>query len=469
MSQPATHGNAHSVTPMGPAKILPNDQNLRSELTHAHQKIAELTQRLQRALLGSQADRETRRAALNLMEDAVQSRVSEHRENEERRRVEAELLESSRRKDEFLATLAHELRNPLAPLVNSLHLLRVDKDISPAVGQIREMMERQVNHLIRLVDDLLDVSRITNRKIDLKKAPVELNSILASAVEISRPQIDSRQHQLTLAFPAEPVVMHADATRLGQAIANLLNNAAKYTPQGGQIWLTAQAAAGKVTVSVKDSGVGIDPSMHEHVFEMFTQVDHSLSREQGGLGIGLTLAKTLIELHEGSLMVRSEGAGRGSEFTVSIPVNAPADMSQPQHSVFSNNRAAPKCLRILLVDDNVAAADSLNRLLSTFGHSVHAVYDATSALEVVKNERIDIVISDIAMPNMDGYEFARRLRQESGLETTMLVALTGYGQKEDVKRATEAGFDCHVIKPISLEAIEKILDSASTDLGAVLS
>lgn len=377
----------------------------------------------------------------------------------ENARLYAELREADRRKDEFLATLAHELRNPLAPISNSLHLLRLSGDLSPSLERVRDIMERQVNHMVRLVDDLLEISRITRGKIDLRKEPIELAAIVASAVETSRPFIEAAGHQLAISLPAEPVQLEADPLRIAQVIGNLLNNAAKYTEKGGQIWLTARRKGAEAVVSVRDTGVGIPTEMLPRVFEMFAQVDQTLNRAQGGLGIGLALAKSLVRMHSGRIEAHSEGPGKGSEFVVYLPAMAkmqrftiPEPASPPCQASFPSRR-------VLVVDDTRAAGYVLSKLLETMGQQVCNTQDASEALESVRRERPDLVISDIAMPNMNGYELARRLRLEPGMEDVVLVALTGYGQESDRQRAKEAGFDYHLVKPVSLEALQDLLAS----------
>lgn len=384
-----------------------------------------------------------------------------------RKRAEDALKEVDRRKDEFLATLAHELRNPLGPIRNSLHLLRLSGDLSPSLDPVREIMERQVNHMVRLIDDLLDVSRISRGKIELRKEAVELATIVSNAVETVQPLIDAAGHQLALSFPAEPMMLDADPVRLAQIIGNLLNNAAKYTKPGGQIWLTARREGNEAVISIRDTGLGIPADMLIRVFDMFTQVDRTLTRAQGGLGIGLTLTKSFVEMHGGRIEVHSDGSDQGSEFIVYLPLarhwqrrSAPATPSRGSRRSFSPRR-------ILIVDDTRAAGYVLGKLLEKMGHQVRAVNDGAAALESVRSDRPDLVISDIAMPNMDGYELARHLREESGLEGLLLVALTGYGRDSDRQRATEAGFDYHLVKPVSLEALQDLLATLPASPGEV--
>jgi PAS domain S-box-containing protein len=379
----------------------------------------------------------------------------------ENARLYDELRESDRRKDEFLATLAHELRNPLAPISNSLEILRLSDDLSPGAEHVRDIMERQVNHMIRLVDDLLEVSRITRGKIELKKERVELVTIIRSAVETSRPLIETARHQLAISISPEPMTLEADPVRLAQVIANLLNNAAKYTNPEGQIWLGARRDRNDVIVSVRDNGLGIPAEMLPRIFDMFSQVDRTLKRSQGGLGIGLTLARNLVQMHGGQIEVQSGGIGLGSEFLVRLPLAHDIGRASAQ-SLPARGGTAPIELparRVLIVDDARDSAYVLSKLLGKMGQQVEVAQDALSALEAVRATPPDVVISDIAMPNVDGYELARLLRQEPGLEGTVLIALTGYGQDSDRQAAIDAGFDHHLVKPVGIEALEELLGS----------
>ncbi len=368
----------------------------------------------------------------------------------------AEVKEADRRKEEFLATLAHELRNPLAPIGNSLHILRLSAELTPNAEKIREIMERQFSHMVRLVDDLLEVSRVTRGKIELRRQMVDLAAIVRGAVETSTPLIESVGHQLAISLPTESLMLEADPIRLTQVLANLLNNAAKYTEQGGQIWLQARRDGNDVVVTVKDTGVGIPADMLSRVFDMFSQIDRTLGRSQGGLGIGLTLAKKLVEMHHGTIAVQSAGIGLGSEFIVRLPLAAtvvgkPAAVGADPQSTERDQR------RILVVDDAQAAAYTLSKLLEKLGHVVLTASDGSAALELARREIPDIIISDIAMPGMDGHQLARRIREEPALVGTALIALSGYGQESDRRRAAEAGFDRHLVKPVSLAALREVL------------
>ena len=373
------------------------------------------------------------------------------------KRSEAALQETDRRKDEFLATLAHELRNPLAPLRNALQLMRMAGGDEHTMNQTLGMMDRQLQQMVRLIDDLLDISRITRGKIELRKERVELAAVIRDAVETSRPLIETAGHKLTVIYPPEPISLDADPTRLAQVFANLLNNAAKYTPQSGHIRLTAERQGDEVVVKVSDTGIGIPADMLPRIFEMFTQVDRSLERSQGGLGIGLSLVRGLVELHGGSVEAKSEGPGQGSEISVRLAVH-PAP--RKAKAVAEDSRpAAPARRRILVVDDNRDSADSLALLLTLQGSEVRTAYDGLEAVEAAAVFQPDVVLSDIGMPRLNGYETAQRIREQSHGRRVALIAMTGWGQEEDRRRSTQAGFDFHLVKPVDLAALERLLDS----------
>ena len=376
----------------------------------------------------------------------------------EQRALEEALRDADRRKDEFLATLAHELRNPLAPIRNSLHILRLTGRQDPGTERVGEMMERQVNHMVRLVDDLLEVSRITRGKIELRSELVEVETVVQNAVESSRPLIDAGGHRLALALPPEPLTLEGDPVRLTQVFANLLNNAAKYTDRGGQIWLTVRRDGDAASISVRDNGTGIEPEMLPRVFDMFAQIDRNASRAQGGLGIGLTLVKRLVEMHGGSVEASSDGLGRGSEFTVRLPLAAGASLANRPASA-TNPAAAPATLRVLVVDDNRDAAESLAVLLKLLGVEVQVVSSGRDALEAVSTYKPAVVLLDIGMPGMDGYEVARRIRAQPEFRDITLIALTGWGQNEDRHRTRSAGFDYHLVKPADINALQSLLMS----------
>ncbi len=375
---------------------------------------------------------------------------------DELRRKAADLAEDDRRKDEFLAMLAHELRNPLAPILNAFEVMRIGPEASAEdLASIRMVAERQVRHLARLVDDLLDVSRITSSKIRLRTAPVDLAEILARVVEASRPAVEGRGHRLSVELGPDPLPMLGDPTRLDQVMTNLINNAAKYTEPGGSIALEAGRSGDWAEVRVADSGIGIPAEMLPHVFDLFTQVDRALDRSQGGLGIGLTLVRRLVELHGGTVSARSDGPGRGSEFAVRLPLDLSARPWAGPTGPDRPSTAAPR--RILVVDDQADAATILARLLRGRGHDVRVAADGASALLAAAEHRAEVVVLDIGLPGMDGYEAARRLRDLPTTRDALLIALTGYGQEDDVRRALEAGFDYHLVKPTDLDAIEAIL------------
>jgi signal transduction histidine kinase/CheY-like chemotaxis protein len=381
------------------------------------------------------------------------------RKNAQLERLNDRLVEADRRKDEFLAMLAHELRNPLAPLRNAAHLLQQPGLDRPAIEQTGEMMGRQVRQLGRLVDDLLDLSRIARGKMELRKEWLDLGEAARRAADASRFLIESRRHELSISLPTSPVRLLADPTRLEQVLTNLLNNAARYTPEGGRIWLTAAREGGEAVVRVRDTGIGIPPEMLSHIFGLFSQVGRAEERAEGGLGIGLSLVKSLIEMQGGTVEAHSPGPGQGSEFVVRWPSptgqtneGVPADPEGPP--------ATERAVRVLLVDDSVDAANSLAMLLRLWGHEALVANDGPAALRLVERQRPEVALLDIGLPGMDGYELARRLRRQPGLGKTVLVALTGWGQPEDRHRAREAGFDHHMVKPVELAALQQLLAQA---------
>jgi PAS domain S-box-containing protein len=371
----------------------------------------------------------------------------------ERKRAEEALREADRRKDEFLAMLAHELRNPLAPIRNAAEVLRFFGSSEPRIEWCREVIDRQVGHLTRLVDDLLDVSRITRGKVTLQKERIELATAVARAVETVRPLIESRGHRLVLSLSERPVLVEADLVRLAQVMGNLLNNAAKYSPDGSEIRLAAGLEGGEAVIRVRDEGIGIPPEMLAQVFELFVQADRSLDRSEGGLGIGLTLVRSLVEMHGGSVEARSDGPGRGSELIVRLPALAVEEAGEHPSAVPAVSAGAGR--RILVVDDNEDSAVSLALLLELSGHEVRTAGDGSAALSEARSFRPEVVLLDIGLPHMDGYEVARRLRGEEDLRGLLLFAMTGYGQEEDVRRSRQAGFDQHLVKPVDLP---KLLD-----------
>ncbi|WP_206107705.1 PAS domain S-box protein [Paludisphaera rhizosphaerae] len=366
------------------------------------------------------------------------------------------LQEADRRKAEFLATLAHELRNPLAPVRNGVQVLRLGGDDPAARARAVEMMDRQIVHLVRLVDDLMDVSRVNSGKVALRLAPVDLREIVEAAVEISRQMIDSGGHELGVRVADEPLPLEADRTRLVQVLANLLNNAAKYTPHGGRIELSAGREGMDAVVCVTDSGVGISAEMLPRIFDMFTQIGTTIDRSQGGLGIGLTLVRRLVEMHGGTVSARSEGAGQGSTLIVRLPLARPATVDEGSVAAAPAVPASSR-LNVLVVDDNRDSAESLAILLGLKGHEVRTAHDGPEALRTLESFRPHLVLLDLGLPGMSGFEVARRIRSSAGLRGVQLAALTGWGQEEDRRRTREAGFDHHLVKPADPEAVEAVL------------
>jgi PAS domain S-box-containing protein len=379
-----------------------------------------------------------------------------------RKQAEDALKEADRRKDEFLALLAHELRNPLAPIRTALHLLAVPGVDAPVAARARDVMERQVHHLIRLVDDLLDVSRIMRGKIELRREPVDLADVIARATEAAQPVLDARGQELTVSLPPQPLRLEADPVRLAQVVGNLLNNSAKFTAGAGRITLTAAREGEEVVLRVRDTGIGIPADMLAQIFEPFVQGDRSLDRARGGLGIGLTLVRRLVDLHGGRVEAHSAGPGQGSEFVVRLPALQPAARADGAGAEGGQAGPGPRApsRRVLVVDDNVDAAESLALALRLAGHDVRVAHDGPSALDAARAARPDVVLLDLGMPVMDGYEVARRLRREPGLDGVRLVALTGWGQEEDRRRTREAGFDGHLVKPVEVDIIQAVLAEA---------
>ncbi len=370
--------------------------------------------------------------------------------------AEAELRDADRRKDEFLATLAHELRNPLAPIRNGLEVIGM-AEASAAIERTRSMMDRQLTHLVRLVDDLLDVSRVTSGLLQLRRGPLELRSVITAAVETSRPAIEQAGHHLAVVVPEEPIFVDGDLIRLAQVLSNLLNNSAKYTRRGGHISLTVGREEETAMVTVKDDGIGIPPAMLHRVFDMFTQVDRTLERTTGGLGIGLSLVKGLVEMHGGTIEARSEGEGMGSEFTLRLPVVTPDVTVADPTNGRGQEVVTPDRRRILVVDDNTDSADLFGVFLERLGNEVRTAYDGEAGMLEAENFRPDVVFCDIGMPKMNGYEVARRLREQPWSREMLLVALTGWGQEDDRKKSSDAGFDFHLVKPVEPAALKRLL------------
>jgi signal transduction histidine kinase/CheY-like chemotaxis protein len=378
------------------------------------------------------------------------------RAQEALRASEERLKEADRKKDEFLATLAHELRNLLAPIRNAAQILKARGPRHPELDLPQGVLERQAQLMARLLEDLLDVSRIPLKKVELRREPITLSAVCNAALEISRPVIEDGHHELTVSLPSEPIHLAADAMRLTQVFANLLNNAARYTEEGGRIRLSAERQGNDVVVSVKDSGIGIAPELLPDIFEVFSQAKPAPLPSQGGLGIGLSLVKGLVELHGGSVEARSDGPGRGSEFLVRLPVVG-ALAPEPARAREDEKRASKA--RILIVDDNQDSADSLSMLLQIMGNEVHTAYDGEQAVQVAEAARPEVVLLDLAMPKLNGYEVCRRIREQPWGRTAILIALTGWGQEADRRRTEEAGFDRHIVKPVEPRALMQLLGS----------
>jgi PAS domain S-box-containing protein len=383
----------------------------------------------------------------------------------EQKEMQDRLHEADRRKDEFLATLAHELRNPLAPMRNSLEVVKRAGEHGEPAREARAVMERQLTHLVRLVDDLLDLSRITRGKIDLRKERIDLSVAVKDALETCRPQIEERRHRLTVELPPRPVFVDGDRIRLAQVFTNLLSNACKYTPPGGDIRVRAAAEDGEAVVSVADGGIGIPGEGLPRIFEMFSQAVRSHALTDGGLGIGLFLVRGLVEQHGGRVQARSEGLGLGSEFAVRLPL-APEAAPAPRAVAEPGSRSSVR-RRILVADDNKDSADSLATMLSLMGHDTRAAYDGPDAIQEAASYRPDVIVLDVGMPTLDGYETARRIRSEPWSDGVVLVALTGWGQEEDRARARSAGFDFHLTKPANPDALVKLLADGLSRPGAL--
>lgn len=371
-----------------------------------------------------------------------------------------QLRDAGRRKDEFLATLAHELRNPLAPMRTAVELLRRAGGNPEVIDRAQRIMGRQLDQIVRLVDDLLDMCRITQGKVQLRKERIELKAAFDSALEAVRPLLDAQGHELSVTLPPEAIWVEADPTRLTQIISNLLDNAAKFTKKGGRIWLSGAEQGGEAVVSVRDTGIGIAAEHLPHLFEIFSQVTPALERSQGGLGIGLALVRGLAELHGGKIEVRSGGPGKGSEFILRLPALDVPAMQEPPKPAADSAVSSGRKLRILAVDDNRDTADSLATMLVMMGHEVHTAYDGLEAVHATALFRPDVVLLDIGLPKVNGYEAARHIRQQSWAKGITLIAITGWGQEEDKRRARDAGFDRHLTKPVDTAVLEKLLELA---------
>ena len=383
------------------------------------------------------------------------------------RQYAANMFDADRRKNEFLAMLAHELRNPLAPISNALQIMRLAED-PQSVHAATEMMEHQVGEMVRLLDDLLDVNRISRGTFELRRGRVELASVVRHAVEASRPAMESAEQALTITLPPQPIYLNADPTRLAQVVGNLLNNANKFSDKGCGIVLTVERDGDQAVIRVCDNGVGIAAGELPRIFEMFVQVDTTLQRSVGGLGIGLALVKNLVEMHGGTVEVHSAGVGQGSEFVVRLPVIEtiePAQQPVPEPTVRAPTKTTPSS-RILVVDDNRLAADSMAKLLELTGNETHTAYDGLEAVQAAATFRPDVVLLDIGLPKLNGYEAARQIREQPWGKNIVIVALTGWGQDQDRQSSKAAGFNGHMVKPVELTALMKLLAELQPTAGS---
>jgi PAS domain S-box-containing protein len=423
----------------------------------ARRRSEEALQERDQALRQAHGELQARTAELEALNRHLRQEIA-HRE-----RVEAALRDADRRKDEFLALLAHELRNPLAPIRYALATNRKTERTPEQRRRAEEIIERQVTHMSRLLDDLLDVSRITRGTLELKKSTTELTLVLGSAIETARPLLDAKHHTLSLDLPADAVRLQADPVRLEQVFSNLLINAAKYTDPEGQIQLRATHERRQVVVSVRDNGIGIAPEMMPRLFTIFAQANSALERAEGGLGVGLSLVRGLVSLHGGTVEARSDGPGRGSEFIVRLPLGPKAE-EPPELDEDGAAAAAGRSLRVLIAEDNRDAADTCATLLEVLGHRVETAYCAQRALEIAERFHPHVLLLDIGLPDLNGYELARKVRAASWAKRAVLIAVTGWGQEEDQRRALEAGFDHHLTKPLAPEALESLLQAVSGTL-----
>jgi len=389
------------------------------------------------------------------LDDSVSASVAAYvRQSETALRGQAETLqEADQRKTDFMGVLAHELRNPLASILTSMELLRLLGSQDARIHQIRDIIERQVKQMVRLVDDLLDLTRIARGKLELRRTLFAVSQAVTQAVQMVKPLLETQEHQLAVELPAEPIQLEADETRIVQVLVNLLNNAAKYTERGGRITVSAAREGGAAVLRVRDNGVGIEAEMLGAIFDRFTQIDRSLDHSQGGLGIGLALVRQLVELHGGRVSAHSEGPGKGSEFVVRLPVAKQAAAPLPSSAAAAP--AATPC-RILLIEDNIDVSETLSLLLRTLGHQIEAAATGPEGIARALASRPQVVLIDLGLPELDGFEVARQIRAALG-QAVLLVALSGYTQEEDRRRAYEAGFNAHLPKPVELEELNRVL------------
>lgn len=420
-----------------------------------------------RVLFAEIAERRAAEERLRLLNETLEKRVLER--TNELHASDAQLREVDRRKDEFLATLAHELRNPLAPVGYAIRLLRLKAPLAPEVERAADLIDRQVKAMSRLIDDLMDVSRINQGKIELQRRRVTVGAVLRDAIDAVRPLIEECRHELVVSLPPQELVLDADATRLAQAFMNLIHNAAKYMDVGGRIEIEVRREGGEAIASFRDAGIGIAPDRLEGIFEMFTQIEAALSRSRGGLGIGLSLTRRLLEMHGGSIVAKSEGRGFGSEFVVNLPLagseaEAVAGAAEDVPSVPVEPGPG---LRILVADDNQDAAETLAELLEALGHSVRCVLDGEAAVAAVTEFGPSVVILDIGMPKLNGYEACREIRRrDDGRREVLICAVTGWGQPDDVRKSAAAGFDHHLVKPLDPDTLVALLTEFAARSGA---
>ena len=384
--------------------------------------------------------------------------ITERKESEaQHRMLFEEVSKSNKNLSDFLAVLAHELRNPLAPILTGLELMRIRADNPQMVMHARDIIERQARQLTHLIDDLLDIARVTNGKVEIRKEPVDVRSVAAAAVETSLPLIEKGHHEFSLKFHEAPLRANIDATRIAQVIGNLLTNAAKYTPQGGKIRLQVERDGDDAVIAVTDNGIGIPPESLDAVFDMFSQVGRNMQHSQGGLGIGLSLVRQLVDLHGGTVSARSDGEGKGSTFVVRLPLDQDAQGAGPDDAGLAQRSPDNRRMRILVTDDNVDAAMTLASLLELYGHDIRVAHDGMEALQIAVQFQPELAFLDIGMPGISGYEVARQIRQIPGLERTRIAAISGWGAKEDLARAKDAGFDAHFTKPVAPARLSEFL------------